>query len=71
MFQRLVFADSAALFTLAAFFTALSIFLTISWRAVRMKRAQTERFAHLPFVTATPPAGAGSAAPPAAHEPAE
>jgi hypothetical protein len=56
MFQRLIYEDSAALFTIAAFITAASIYGTIGWRAVRMKRAQVERFANLPFATATPSA---------------
>jgi len=56
MFQRLVLEDSATLFTIAAFITALSIFLTITWRALRMKRPQLERFEQLPFATPTPSA---------------
>ncbi|HWA08498.1 MAG TPA: hypothetical protein VG838_03440 [Opitutaceae bacterium] len=56
MFQRLIYEDSAALFTVAAFVTAASIYTTIGWRALRMKRPQVERFADLPFVTSTPPA---------------
>jgi hypothetical protein len=56
VFQRLIFEDSAALFTIAAFVTAVSIFVTISWRALRMKRPQIERFARLPFETETPAA---------------
>lgn len=56
MFQRLIFEDSAALFTIAAFVTAVSIFVTISWRALRMKRPQIDRFARLPFATETPAA---------------
>lgn len=56
MFKRLIFDDSAALFTLVAFFTAISIFVSIGWRALRMKRPQIERFENLPFATATPAA---------------
>lgn len=56
MFRRLVFENSAAFFTLAAFVTALSIYLMIAWRAIRMKRAQVERFENLPFETETPAA---------------
>ena len=56
MFRRLIFEDSAALFTLVAFITAASIYLTIAWRALRMKRAQLEHFANLPFADATPAA---------------
>ena len=56
MFRRLVFEESAALFTIAAFITAASIFITISWRALRMKKSQVERFENLPFSIATPSA---------------
>lgn len=56
MLQRLIQEDAAALFTFAAFITAASIFVALSWRALRMQRAQVERFEHLPFDTATPPA---------------
>ena len=56
MFRRLVFENSAALFTIAAFITAVSIYVSISWRALRMKRPQVDRFANLPFETPTPSA---------------
>lgn len=56
MFRRLVFENSAALFTIVAFLTAASIYVTFAWRALRMKRPQTQHFENLPFVTATPPA---------------
>ena len=56
MFRRLIFADSATLFTLVAFITAVSIFASISWRALRMKRAQLAQFENLPFTTPTPSA---------------
>jgi hypothetical protein len=56
MFRRLIFEDSAAWFTVAAFVTALSIFVTITWRALRMKRSQVERFENLPFESPTPSA---------------
>jgi hypothetical protein len=56
MFRRLIFADSATLFTLVAFITAVSIFASISWRALRMKRAQRAHFENLPFTTPTPAA---------------
>jgi len=49
MFKRIVFEDSAAIFTIVAFATAVSIFVTIAWRAIRMNRAQENRFADLPF----------------------
>ncbi|PTX95530.1 hypothetical protein [Opitutus sp. ER46] len=56
MFRRLVFEDAAAIFTIAAFITAVSFFVTISWRALRMKRPQVERLENLPFATPTPSA---------------
>lgn len=56
MFRRLVFENSAALFTIAAFITAASIYVAIAWRALRMKRPQLARFENLPFETETPPA---------------
>ena len=56
MFHRLILDDSAAVFTIIAFITAASIYVTISWRAFRMKRPQLARFENLPFDTATPSA---------------
>ena len=35
---------------------ASSIYAACTWRALRMKRSQVERFDNLPFATATPPA---------------
>ena len=49
MFKRLLLDDTATLFTLVAFVTAAVIFVAIAWRAVRMPRAQVDRFANLPF----------------------
>lgn len=56
MFRRLVFENTAAIFTLVAFITAVSIYVTIAWRAWRMKRPQIEHFENLPFNTPTPSA---------------
>jgi hypothetical protein len=57
VFKRLVFEESAALFTITAFVTAVSIYVAVTWRAVRMKRPQLERFfENLPFAIATPAA---------------
>lgn len=56
MFRRLIFEDSAALFTIVAFITAFSIFVTIAWRALRMRRSEIEHFENLPFTAATPSA---------------
>ena len=54
MFQRLILEDSAALYTIAAFSVATSIFAAVAWRALRMGRAQVDRLAQLPFETETP-----------------
>ena len=54
MFRRLVFENTAALFTIAAFITAATFYVTIAWRALRMKRPQVAHFANLPFETPTP-----------------
>jgi hypothetical protein len=61
MFRRLVFENTAALFTLSAFITAVSIYVTIAWRALRMKRPQLAHFENLPFEIETPACGASSA----------
>jgi len=66
MFKRLIFEQSAALFTVSAFLTAASIYLSIAWRALRMKRPQIERFENLPFQTATPAARHDSSPAPSA-----
>jgi hypothetical protein len=54
MFRRLVFENSAALFTIVAFVTAASIYVTFAWRALRMKRGQVAHFENLPFDIETP-----------------
>lgn len=67
MFRRLAFENSSALFTIVAFVTAASIYVTFGWRALRMKRAQVVRFENLPFDTATPAAARRRA--PDLHQP--
>ena len=47
MFRRLAFESSATLFTIVAFVTAASIYVTFAWRALRMKRPQVAHFPHL------------------------
>ena len=54
MFKRLLLPDSAPLFTIAAFAVAASIFVTVVWRTLRLARPRLDRFAALPFETATP-----------------
>jgi hypothetical protein len=54
MFQRMILHDSAVLYTIAAFSFAVSIFVAVSWRALRMRRSEIKHLADLPFATATP-----------------
>lgn len=49
MFRRLLLDHWMGVFTLTAFVTALSIYLSIAWSALRMPRAQRDRFAQLPL----------------------
>jgi hypothetical protein len=49
MFRRLVLEHWMAVFTLTAFVTALSVYLSCAWSALRMKPAQRDRFARLPL----------------------
>lgn len=49
MFRRLVLEHWMGIFTLTAFVTALSIYLSVAWRALRMPRAQQDRFSRLPL----------------------
>lgn len=51
MFRRLVFEDNAVIFTVVAFLTATTIFALTTWRALRMRREQADRFAQLPFAS--------------------
>jgi len=49
MFRRLILDHWVSIFTLIAFITALSIYLSIAWRALRMPKSQRDRLANLPF----------------------
>jgi hypothetical protein len=49
MFRRLLLDNWMAIFTLSAFITALSIYVMIAYRALRMPRLQREALARLPF----------------------
>ncbi len=51
MFKHLLIYDSTTLATVIAFITASSIFCTISYRAIRMKKSEIEKFENLPFET--------------------
>ena len=65
MFRRLLIEDWTAIFTIVAFCTALSIYVTIFYRTVRMRRSKSDHLANLPF--ADEPALAPQT-PPANHE---
>lgn len=49
MLRRLIFENWAILCTLIAFATALSIFLFIAYRALRMSRKDASRIASIPL----------------------
>lgn len=49
MFSRLILQHRDAIIGIIAFAMALSIFLMMVWRALRMPRAQREELASLPF----------------------
>jgi len=53
MFRRLFFEDWVSLFPLIALITAGSVYATIFYRALRMKRVQIDHFARLPLETET------------------
>lgn len=54
MFRRLILEHWMSIFTLVAFCTALIIYLSCAWRALRMPREQSDRFAHLPLTEDKP-----------------
>ncbi|MFA6289414.1 MAG: hypothetical protein WC661_18695 [Opitutaceae bacterium] len=49
MFHRLIFDDWVVIFPLIAFITAASVYVSLTWRALRMRPAQINHFASLPF----------------------
>ncbi|MET0263791.1 MAG: hypothetical protein ABW223_12885 [Rariglobus sp.] len=53
MFRRLFFENWVSLFSLIAFITAASIYLTTFYRALLMKRPQIDRMSSLPFENET------------------
>lgn len=56
MFRRLLLDDASAWFTMVALITAVTVFVSILWQALRMSRRQITRFANLPFNDPTSPA---------------
>lgn len=55
MFRRIIIEQWTVIFTIIAFITAASIYLTCVWRTWRMRRPDIARMAELPF-TDDPPA---------------
>ena len=49
MFHRLIFDDWVVIFPLIAFITAVSVYVSLTWRALRMRPTQINHFARLPF----------------------
>jgi hypothetical protein len=49
MFRRLLLENWMVLFTIVAFITASSVYVSIFYRALRMRRSQVQRMAALPF----------------------
>ena len=49
MFRRLLFENWVSIFTLIAFITSASFYVSFAWSALRMKRVQIDRLSHLPF----------------------
>lgn len=49
MFRRLLLENWMAIFTLSAFITALTVYLLIAYRALRMPRLQRDTLARMPF----------------------
>jgi len=56
MFERITYADWLVVFPIVAFVVASAIFGALSWRALRMRRADVERFARLPLQDDSDPA---------------
>lgn len=49
MLRRIIYEDWQLIFPIVALAVASLIYLASAWRAVRMKPAQAERLARLPF----------------------
>jgi len=49
MFRRILIDDWTTIFTLVAFVTVASIYLTMLYRTVRLRRSQVEELSHLPL----------------------
>lgn len=54
MFRRLFLDHATAWFTVVAFVTAVTVFASMVWHALRLPRARLSRLAQLPFQSDTP-----------------
>jgi len=50
MFRRILIEDWTTIFTLVAFVTVASIYLTMLYRTLRLRRSQVEELSHMPRV---------------------
>lgn len=49
MFQRIIYEDWQLIFPIVALAVASLVYVAAGWRATRMKPAESERLANLPF----------------------
>lgn len=49
MFRRVLLENWVAIFPLAAFVTALVVYFSISYKALRMRPSQVDQLSRLPF----------------------
>ncbi len=49
MFRRIIYEDWQLVFPVVAFVVASFVYLAASWRAARMKPAESEQLARLPL----------------------
>ena len=51
MFRRIIYEDWQLIFPVVALAVASLVYLAAGWRATRMKPAESDRLANLPFET--------------------
>lgn len=49
MFRRILIEDWTTIFTLAAFVTVASIYLTMLYRTLRLRRSRVDELSHMPL----------------------
>jgi hypothetical protein len=49
MFRRLIFENWISIFTLVAFITSASVYVSFAWSACRMNQRQVQRLASMPL----------------------